>query len=155
VRPRPKGSRLLYRALPGHSEHAARATAPAAALVGIEGYEVKVWVPGIVAGLVVDRHDIARGALRQRLRERARKLYALLGRRLHGERHDEPLGYAPAAFLCCLFSSSGGGRVVAFEPLPDHLARCSRAGDVAQMGGGLPRNRRPLVGRALGGERLD
>lgn len=130
----PKSGGLLDCVLARHADGAAWPSSPAGLYLDIEGHDVRVWICGVVAALVVDRGDISGNALRDRFTKGPDQRLALLGRSLDGKGNDEAFTDAALTgrgFLlcgcCCL-----GIRCLA-QSLAQNTARRLRAGNVAQM----------------------
>ena len=148
---RPEGRRALDRALAGHPHDAPGPPPPAGLLEGVEGHEVAMRVPRVVASGVVDRQHIAGDAARQLLGEHLRERDALLGGGLDGQGEDEPFGDAPATLLRCVLRRARSLGIAADAGAQDHTRR-ARPGDTAQVRQGLPVLGRPLILGSLGRE---
>ena len=109
-----------------------------------------MWVAAVVAGLVVDRRDIACDASCQLLGKCPHQSLALLVCGFDRQGDDEPLTDAPFAPLCGilrLLRSRSIRRLC--QALSQHLTGCLGSRDVAQMCSGLPDLRCAALGGPL------
>jgi len=117
---------------------------------------MRVRVRYVVPRQVVDCGNIPRDALRESFAELFHQRLALIRRSFHRQGQDETLANPPFPFGCLLLCENGSFRVaLSCQTLPKHAARRLLAGDVSQMGSGLPVLGPPRVGGPFFGESPD